>query len=559
MDPKRAKTKFPPFWKGVSRNHASVESKFKLVCFDTETFFGKVFALGIYDADGFKQSYGLNADHIGFLLDHLFNLPSHGYTTVCGAHYLVFDLGVLFWETLNPATSKAPRAPRRSFFSLLRCKTEIEIIWSKPCFAKFKRSGKTVHIIDSFAFFTMSLAKALLMVGGLVQKQEKPRDLGKRLIPKKELEPYLQADIKGGYELLKEIERLHNKYQVRLCVSLPQLSGRVFRHIYVKKDFPKPGKPLIHGALLAYHGGKNSFIGRPGWYKDCYDLDINSAYPEAMRQLPNFERGQWSIGRDLSFVKQNPHGIYRINGTCRVCPYGVIYTHEFKRVAGRFTNLWVTGYEILEGVRSGEVSIDRVYGWGFRATGDSENPFRKFVDDFYRQKQNAKSKTEGHFYKLILNSLYGKFIQRTEDEDGNFTAGSMFDPTIGSLITGFVRARLHSLEHKYSAIHTATDGFITRERPNPADLGTGLGALKQENFGPCLILRNKLYLHFDGNGNLRKSGLHGFEGNALDLEKLWKSSKRIYSISRLVKWSESWHIGLPPGTELIRKKVLNIN
>lgn len=163
------------------------------------------------------------------------------------------------------------------------------------------------------------------------------------------------------------------------------------------------------------------------------------------------------------------------------------------------------------------------------------------------------------FYKLCLNSLYGKFIARHRDfETGDKIGGSMFDPSIASLITGFVRAKIHRLEHKYNALHTATDGLITQKTPKKSDLGINLGDLKQENYGPCLILRNKLYLHYDESGKLIKSGLHGFEGSPDELLKIWKSAKKTYSIKRLTRWSESWHIGLPPGTPRIIQKVLNV-
>lgn len=558
MDEKRAETVFPSYWRGVRRYRVKRPEKMSLCAFDTETFFGKVFALGFYGNGAFKISYGLNGKHLDFLLDSLFSFGARNSTVVCGAHYLVFDLGVLFWETLNPLDSRTSRAPRRSFFSLLKCKTEIEIIWSKPCFAKFRRDGKTIHLIDTFAFFTMSLSRGLTLIGASVSKKEKPKDLGKRLIPKKELTPYLQADVAGCYELLNEIKNLHSRYDLRLCVSLPQMSGRIFRHFYLKSDFEVPPSSLINGALLSYHGGKNSFVAKPGWHKDCYDLDINSAYPEAMAQLPNFEKGKWVYGEGMDFFRRHPHGIYMASGKAKTCPYGVIFDHGFKKITGEFSGVWATGYEISESLRTNEVVYDSLRGYGYRENAKTPGAFGSFVRDFYRRKQSAKTKTEGHFYKLILNSLYGKFIQRTEDDDGNFVAGSMFDPTIASLITGYVRAKIHSLEHRYNAIHTATDGFITKTKPNPRDIGAEIGQLKAETFGPCLILRNKLYLHFDNNGQLKKSGLHGFEGDPTTLEKLWKSSKRIYKISRLVKWAESWHIGLPPGTELIRNKILTI-
>ncbi len=563
MDPKIAPTLLPPYWKGVRRNHVAVQQGFTLAAFDTETFFGRVFALGFCHPDGRVEiSHGLGKDHVSFFVSRALSLAGKGKrTAVLGAHYLVFDLGVLFWDLLNPRGARLSKAPKRSHFSLLSWRCEIEIFWGRPCFAKIRQEGRTIYLIDTWAFFGMSLKKALELVGAPVQKQEKPQELGKRIIPLKELRPYLESDVRGAQELLKEIQRLHEKYETRLCVSLPQLSSRIFRHYYLKKDFPQPTGPLLSGALLSYHGGKNSFVGRPGWFENCWDLDINSAYPEAMAQLPDFERGHWKLGRGTAFLRAHPHGIYLVSGHLKSCPWGCLYSHDFKKISGKINGLWTTGYEILEAVRSGEIRITKVRGYGFienrRRAGDPA--LRRFVAEFYRLKSEAKSKTEGYFYKLILNSLYGKFIQRTEDDDGNFVAGSMFDPAVASLITGYVRARLHFLEHKYRAIHTATDGFITQRKPDPRDLGSEIGLLKSESKGRVLILRNKLYLFFGPDGKLVKSGLHGFEGNPQELEKLWRSSRRIYHVSRLVKWGEAWHIGIPPGQELKIKKELRIN
>ncbi len=494
---------------------------------------------------------------------------------------MVFDLGVLFWEILNPLGVKINKAPRSSSFGLLSHRCEIEIFWGKPCFARIKKDKRTIHLIDSYAYFSMGLGKALKMLGGELKKETKPKDLGERLIPLKELRPYLEADCIGALGLLKEIERLHEKYETRLCVSLPQLSSKIFRHYYVKKDFPIPTRPLLAGALLSYHGGKNSFTGKPGWHDNCYDLDINSAYPEAMLQLPDFERGRWVLGSGRSFLRSHIHGIYRISGTLKKCPWGCISTHDFKKAHGRIKDLWVTGYEIQEALRSKEITLRTVQGYGFRMgfrrnkRDKSPTAFARFVTDFYRLRSETKDPALKYFYKLILNSLYGKFIQRTPQEDEITgkeykVAGSMFDPSIASLITGYVRAKIHRLEHKYMALHTATDGLITQKRPDPKDIGPEIGKLKYEwdyagggkgpAFGKVLILRNKLYLFFDRAGELKKSGLHGFQGKGEDLERIWKSSKRIYHINRLVKWSEAWHIGIPPGRQLKGiKRVLRLN
>ena len=565
MDPEFIPTSFPRYWHGVTKNHVSVQASFKRFAFDTETICGKVFATGFKDDRGFQMLHGLGLDHFGWLIERILSIPGTGRSSMVGAaHYLIFDLGVLLWPIVNPRNETRDRAPNRSRFSHLATRIEVDVFWGKPCFMCLRRNKRAITIIDTYSFFTMSLANALKMVNASVQKLDKPDKLGYRVIPEAEVRPYLEADCGGVYELLGFIEDLHRKYKTRLCYSLPMMSARVFRHAFLKKDFPQPSAPLVQASMLSYHGGKNSFVAAVGWHRDCWDLDINSAYPEAMRQLPDFEHGSWREGEDLAFVRAHRHGIYRVWGHIKHCTWPCLSTHDFHPAVGLVRGLWTTGYELLEAIDSGELRLDKVVGWGFHESPDAgESAFTRFVDHFYALRMKTTDPGWKYFYKLLLNSLYGKFVQRNEveDEEGtrSFEAGSCFDPSIASLITGFVRARLHRLEHKYKSLHTATDGFITQRRPDPRDCGSSLGKLKQENYGPVLILRNKLYIHYDGKTRqIAKTGLHGFEGTAAELLKLYKQSKRIYKVKRLCKWAEAWHKGIPPGVEFEKERELRI-
>ncbi len=553
------KTFFPKFWKGVQKNHVNNQQNFQMVGFDTETCFGQVFAMGFFNRSTgqYQQFYGERRNFFRDLLESLFTLPNqHKSTIVAAAHYLPFDLSVLLWKTINPRGYKRQRAPKQLNFSLIEPRCTIFAVMGKPCFMKIKRDHVTYHVIDTFSFFGTSLEKALETIGGKVQKLKKPKDLGKRIIPEAEVTPYLRADCEGVAELLNHVIDLHKEYKARLCVSLPMLAGRIFRHKYMRKDFVRLPAPVLMGSLFSYHGGKNTFVGEPGWYKNVYDLDIRSAFPEAMRQLPNFEDGEWFETRDLDVALKNKHGVYRISGFAKKCKWGVIFNHEFRKIEGRFSEIWITGYELQESIRCREVIIDRISGYFF-IDNNGKSAFKQFVDDFYKLKETAENKIQRQFFKLILNSLYGKFIQRNEKDDGTKEAGAMFDPAVASLITGYVRAQIHALEHKYMSLHTATDGLLTRRKPDPNDLGEGLGKLKQENYGNCLIIRNKLYLHYDSRGNLFKRGLHGYQGNAEELLKLWKLKKSDYKVDHLVKWSEAWHIGLPPGFPITKNMRLN--
>lgn len=560
MDEQSAETLMPRYWRGVTRARSNTYVEPIFGAFDTETFYGRVFATGFYDGKTCDIFHGLVKDHLAWVLDKAFALAeNHRGKVIIGAHYLVFDLGVLLWPLINPTGSKiSERAPREARFSILATKTEVMAIMTKPCFATFKRGKVSVSFVDTFSFFTMGLAKALEMVKSETRKLAKPIALGKRIIPLTELRPYLENDTKGVFALLGELKQLHEFYGVKFTLSLPMLSGQIFRSHYLKKDFTEPNGPLRSAAMLSYHGGKNSFPNKAGWYHAAYDLDINSAYPEAMRQLPDFQRGKWVLVKGREACVGNKHGIYRITGILKPCPWGCLFNHDFTKAYGRVVGLWVTSYELREALLSGELILESVMGYAFKSKSDALSPFAAFVNHFYEMKEKAPTQTERFFYKLILNSLYGKFIARIEDLEGNMVAGSMFDPTVASLITGFVRAKVHRLEHKYNATHTATDGFITQQEPDPADMGPEMGKLKQVNHGPCLILRNKLYLHFDGTGKLKKSGLHGFEGSAEELLALWEKGKREYEVTRLSKWSQAWHTGIQPGKEIRSRRTLTL-
>lgn len=562
MEPSLCATTFPRSWKGVRRDRQTVNTVFTSAVIDTETVEGKIFASGFFDGVSASILYGIDRDHPRWLLDQICRLPARGKTAVFAGHFVKYDLGVLLYRFINPNCKRLPKAPQRSFFSLLDPVCTIEIFWGRPTFGKIKFETGTVHLIDTYAFFGTSLAKALKAIGSKIKKLPKPPGLGKRIIPPVELRPYLDADLHGAMELLTTILGYHREYKTRLCLSSPMLAGKIFRHYYMKKDFARPSKALIAASMLSYHGGKNSFPAKTSrWYKNAWDLDINSAYAQAMHQLPNFEAGKWKRGAGLEFLKTHPHGIYKIEGFLLPCEWGCLFTHDFKRAFGPVKDLWVTGYEALEAINSKELILERVSGWGFKQNKSAPpSAFKYYVEHFFELKRTATDKGMREFYKHMLTDLYGKFIARTEDENtGELVAGSMFDPSIASLITGYVRARIHGLEHKYSALHTATDGFITQKKPKESDVGITLGSLKQENFGPVLILRNKLYLHYDESGKLIKSGLHGFELGPSELLKVWKSAKRTYRVERLVNWSQSWHIGLPPGTPQMIEKRLILN
>jgi hypothetical protein len=355
---------------------------------------------------------------------------------------------------------------------------------------------------------------------------------------------------------------IHAKYAVRPSVSLPQFVSGVFRHDFFKEKWEIEFPPLdvVRAVEFSYHGGKNGFyIDGPTVMEDLYEIDINSAFPWAMRELPSFIGGRY---RRVDRFVPGSVGVYCLSG--EVSPrtrYPIIFDHTFRPVAGGFEDTWTTSYETEKALESDDVKVTKCWGYVWEPKdAEGPNPFRDYVDHFYKLKEETpKDDPYYNFYKIALNSLYGKLVGVIDEyelerlttsgaaEEGELghgssgdepptresqeavlrehafavnykwdealgrfvhvqkksVAGQMYHPFIASLITGRVRALIYELETKYKAVHTATDSIKTAIKPEERK---GLGGWKQECFGRCYLFRNKLYLHFDKTGKRASEG-----------------------------------------------------
>jgi hypothetical protein len=281
-----------------------------------------------------------------------------------------------------------------------------------------------------------------------------------------------------------------------------------------------------------------------------------------MLHLPSFYQGSGEFYKVSRFEKGYP-GIYRISGEVKKCIYPSIFDMRFKPVSGKVKNIWTTSYELESALKHKEVKIDKIDGFiWFEKDRSLENPFKRYVYHFWELK-NKTPKDDPYylFYKTLLNSLYGKFIQRTEliDEDGRkiYVAGSLYNPFIATLVTGFVRAMIHDLEHRFHSIHTATDSIMTLKPISDKYLGESIGSLKFETKGRALILRNKLYVIKNGKGETIKYALHGFRGSPEDLLRMYKNRNFSYEYEKMNRFRESMIQGLIPF--IFEKKMATLN
>lgn len=482
-------------------------------------------------------------------------------------HNLPFDLPEFFYG------SHAKLVSNSGEFDFNTGPWRIRGVYGAPTFCRITNSHDiTVVFIDSLSFFRESLASwaakyvpylpKLPRVDGLGQKRFTARDTT--------FVEYAMRDAVIAYHMGRALEKVHAEFDIEQSLSVAHMAACVFRKKYLTYTIPQPSRDVCEAALLSYHGGKNGFTVEPGWYEGTSSLDISSAYPDALASFPAFERADLYrefCARRAARLRSVPDlGVYCISGTVAQCRWPAIFSHGFKPLYGDIDGVWVHGLEINEALRAGELRLSSVQGTYYDRDKDSGAPaFRNFVHDLYAKKATATDPILRNMYKLIQNSISGKLVQTRKRNSCAFTdidadvtvtaselvAGGLFHPFIASATTAHTRARIHSLEHRYSAIHTATDGIMTLRKPKPE--GKGLGSLVVEARNvTALLLRNKFYvLYADKPGDktqpssafkgkhIVKYALHGFQGSVWDLERMIATGERTYRVERPTRLKES--------------------
>ena len=518
------------------------------------------------------------------LLSFLNSLPlkRHHHYVLFG-HNLSFDMVSLFYDRYSILRDDHPSIDYLGW--------HIDIIYSSVVFASLSKKNIVIRILDTFAYFAGSLARLSSIVCPHLPKLERPEGLGEKVFTAKDKNfcAYAMRDAEVAYYAGVKILDFHKEMNVSIAVSAPHFASKVFRRKYMIKSIPLPPRKIVYSALSSYHGGKNNLTVNAGLYKNVYSLDIRSAYPFAMSQFPSFYHADLYRGIEgKGTPKQLPRiGIYKISGEAKACKWPALYDHSFKPLVGNFDGIWVTGFELNEALKHKEVTLTYTRGYYYDEELDKDvSPFNTYAVEFFNRKDTAKDLLYREFWKLLLNSLYGKFIQtrrndtmvdlvydldnKTLLEDIRLLAGGLFNPFIGSLITGHTRAYIHSLEHKYKALHTSTDGVFTLIKPLEQ---SGLGGLSIECFGDLLLFRNKLYIFYqpiskeDDASIIRSSifpdkkivkyALHGFHGDLKTLESLYKTGVREYEYIKVNKLRESMRRNLSVNAFEPRKAKLN--
>ncbi len=228
-------------------------------------------------------------------------------------------------------------------------------------------------------------------------------------------------------------------------------------------------------ARYGYAGGRFERFRLGRTIGPVYSLDINSAYPFGIWQLPSLAGGQWhkQIGRPTRLAR---FGIYKV----RLLPHAASSFVEraisplFHRdKLGNISFPWILeGWywspEVQNLLRLHPDRYEIVEGWEFKAAS-KERPFL-FVQDLYDKRRDWKSRgiAGERAIKLQLNSLYGKMAQRVGWNREKGTAPTWHQLEWAGWVTSNTRAMLWEVMSRLpgdSVIAVETDGLYTTESP----------------------------------------------------------------------------------------------
>ncbi len=432
-----------------------IEDKFsfyKIISFDTESYkkdigdgiLENLAIAGFYDGNEFKDAYTTEQilDYIHYFLKKYkqISLVAHNYKYDAKISGLLRTF--IFNDELFGMTSTIK-------------------MFDKIFYVKYKSKNneRIFQAIDSTNYFRDKLSKLASMIG-----MKKQWDIEYSLEP----DEWNKEVSRNGYNAVKEdaiiLYEFMNKFitsnDFSPAVSQASISMNTFRRYYLDKTISFP-KFLSDEALSSYHGGivlpyklGNEYL---------YSYDINSLYPYVMK---NYEYSYKLHNKVNDYryiydhIKDKSYN-YLLNITYKIDNRSPILDYYNGRLIPFLSNTqWITSQEYVA-LYDNNASIIINEAWEFYCA----DLFSSYIVEFYKKRLEAQANNNdalSYFYKILLNSLYGKWAQHKSVSE-YFAIDKIEEPlkTILQLHTDNER-----LEYDGN-IYSIYDGFVTKTKELP--------------------------------------------------------------------------------------------
>jgi hypothetical protein len=336
----------------------------------------------------------------------------------------------------------------------------------------------TVQIFDIFAFFASSFIKAYESTVGPVPDIIREGKAGRATFSVEEMDDvkrYWSVEIQMLKGLAEELRRRIYGAGIRITQwhGPGALASKVMGTHGIKGHMARLPEEIRMAARYGYAGGRFELfkIGRVS--QPIYGVDINSAYPFAIAQLPSLIEGTWDYEKAPERISK--FGIYHVVLSARE---KVGFAHSPSPLFHRdmdhnisfpwFTEGWYFGPEANLARRLGAEIIE-----GYHFYGAKSRPF-SWIQEMYETRKDWKRRglSSQLALKLCMNSIYGKLAQRVGWDEKKRRMPPFHQLEWAGWVTSFTRAKLYDVMMRIpfeDLIAVETDGIYTTK--DPASLG----------------------------------------------------------------------------------------
>lgn len=374
-----------------------------------------------------------------------------------------------------------------------------------------KNNKVTVKIDDIFGFFVCSFVDACQKLLGSSEELTKVLE-GKKLRACFDDMEYVKQYWKLEIELL---EKLATKFRdLVYSAGLPirdwygpgALASYAMSRNHIKEHKAECPIEVKTASRYAYAGGRFELFHVGNYQDGVFGIDINSAYPHGISQLPSLAGGTWEHVISPDSIEK--FAVYRIRLNRKmgfVKPPSPLFHRDERgnisypwRVEG-----WYWGPEA--NILINDPQTDVMEGWVFTPKTDRK-PF-DWINETYNQRRQWKQKGIAAEYalKLLMNSLYGKMAQRVGWDEKTRRIPPWHQLEWAGWVTSNTRAALYNVMHKIpygSLISVETDGIFTTV--NPESLGIisskELGKWEITEYAQIIYLQSGLAIMREPNG-----------------------------------------------------------
>lgn len=306
---------------------------------------------------------------------------------------------------------------------------------------------------------------------------------------------YCQRDAEVTWKFTAAMLEMYQSIGLeKIKATLPGMAIQFFRQEFYFKEFPKINTYCKKFFRRGYYGGRVEVYKTGLIEGDIQHYDVNSLFPSVMKRFSYPELSSLEVKNEPDLSKEG-----MLEGWVHVpksnYPCLPMRDEEILFPYGEIFGTWPY-CEIRQLLKDGG-TINKIRECiEFEET---ENPFERYVDFCYQKRLKAGNAIEKEFWKLMLNSLYGKFgshgeIETIYDDKTSFVGGEAVYANVvwSAYVTSY--ARLHLLDFLRSCslcYYTDTDSLFT---PDFLPTSTLLGDLKKEGeYSQAYFKGNKLY------------------------------------------------------------------